>query len=213
MSAGLTRRVQKHPLVLASASPRRRDILQQLGLQFRVIESAVDEPPHRDETPEAYALTLAGWKAQAVADKLAQEPEHAGAFVLGADTIVVVDGLVLGKPRDDANACEMISQLAGRWHEVITAVALRRVPIAGAAELERAIAIHTRVAFRALSPEDVRSYVATGEGRDKAGSYAIQGVGTGIVRAIDGSHSNVIGLPASETLDLLQQAGALENWP
>jgi septum formation protein len=205
------------PLVLASASPRRRDILEQLGLRFRVIESAVDEPAHADEAPAAYARTLACWKAQAVAEKLSANEndriEHAGAFVLGADTIVVVDDLVLGKPTDDAHAREMIGRLAGRWHEVITAVALRRVVGAGVTPVACEIAVHTRVAFRALSPEDIRRYVATGEGRDKAGSYAIQGVGTGIVRAIEGSHSNVIGLPASETLDLLQQAGALESWP
>lgn len=191
-------------LVLASASPRRRDILQQLGLAFRVIESAVDEPPHAGQAAEAYARGLAALKAESVASKLSD-----GAFVLGADTIVVIDDRVLGKPRDDAQACEMVALLAGRWHEVITAVSLRRASAAVASD----IAIRTRVAFRALSSDDVRRYVQTGEGRDKAGAYAIQGMGTGVVRAIDGSHSNVVGLPASETLDLLRAAGAIESWP
>jgi septum formation protein len=198
----------QHKLVLASASPRRRDILQQLGLSFRVIESAVDEPPHAGQEPEAYASGLAALKAEAVAAQLRAAGEER-TFVLGADTIVVIDGRVLGKPRDDADARVMVGTLAGRWHEVITAVSLRAV----SASVRQDVAIHTRVAFRALSPEDVIRYVATGEGRDKAGAYAIQGMGTGVVRAIDGSHSNVVGLPASETLDLLRAAGALSSWP
>ena len=201
--------VQTKPLVLASASPRRRDILEQLGLAFEVIVSAVDEPEREAEAPDAYARGLAARKADAVVARLEAEGGRVGAFVLGADTIVVVDDRVLGKPRNDAHAREMIGMLAGRFHEVITAVALRQV---GGA-LAQDIAIHTRVAFRELSADDVKRYVATGEGRDKAGSYAIQGVGTGVVRAIEGSHSNVVGLPASETLALLTEAGALESWP
>jgi septum formation protein len=201
--------VQPKPLVLASASPRRRDILGQLGLSFEVIESAVDEPEREREAPDAYALGLAGAKADAVAARLTREGRASGAFVLGADTIVVVDERVLGKPRDDAHAREMVGLLAGRFHEVITAVAVRQV----GSSLAKDIAVRTRVAFRAMTADDVARYVATGEGRDKAGSYAIQGVGTGVVRAIDGSHSNVVGLPASETLALLTEVGALESWP
>jgi len=202
--------VQSKPLVLASASPRRRDILGQLGLTFEVIESAVDEPDREpQQAPDAYALGLSAFKAQAVAARLANEARYAGAYVLGADTIVVIDERVLGKPRDDAHAREMVGLLAGRFHEVITAVAVRQV----GSGLAKDIAVRTRVAFRALTADEVARYVATGEGRDKAGSYAIQGVGTGIVRAIDGSHSNVVGLPASETLALLTEVGALESWP
>jgi septum formation protein len=203
---------QQHGLlVLASQSPRRREILQQLGLAFEVIVSAVDEPERERQAPEAYALDLASRKVAAVVDRLSREraATHEGAFVLGADTIVVVDDRVLNKPRDDENAREMIGLLAGRFHEVITAVVLRRVGSA----LSKQIAVRTRVAFRALSDDEARRYVATGEGRDKAGSYAIQGIGTGIVRAIEGSHSNVVGLPASETIALLVEAGALESWP
>ena len=202
--------MQSKPLVLASASPRRRDILGQLGLTFEVIESAVDEPDREpQQAPDAYALGLSAFKAQAVAARLANEARYAGAYVLGADTIVVIDERVLGKPRDDAHAREMVGLLAGRFHEVITAVAVRQV----GSGLAKDIAVRTRVAFRALTADEVARYVATGEGRDKAGSYAIQGVGTGIVRAIDGSHSNVVGLPASETLALLTEVGALESWP
>lgn len=201
--------VKQKPLVLASASPRRRDILGQLGLSFEVIESAVDEPDRERELPEAYARGLAALKAEAVAVRLAAESSRAGSFVLGADTIVVVDDRVLGKPRDDAHAREMVGLLAGRAHEVITAVALRQV----GTSLAKDIAVRTRVKFRALDADEVRRYVETGEGRDKAGSYAIQGVGTGVVAAIEGSHSNVVGLPASETIALLCEAGALESWP
>ena len=139
---------QTKPLVLASASPRRREILQQLGLRFEVIESAVPEPERERELPEAYASGLAALKAEAVAERLARQSAatHDGAFVLGADTIVVVDERVLGKPRDDAHAREMVGMLAGRFHEVITAVALGRWY-----GLAKSIAVHTRVAFRALT--------------------------------------------------------------
>ena len=204
--------VQNKPLVLASASPRRREILGQLGLRFEVVVSAVDEPEREHHVvPQAYARGLATLKAEAVAARLAAVggSPHAGSFVLAADTIVVVDDRVLNKPRDDAHAREMVGLLAGRFHEVITAVVVRQV----GTSLAKDIAVHTRVAFRALSADEIARYVATGEGRDKAGSYAIQGVGTGVVRAIEGSHSNVVGLPASETLALLSDVGALASWP
>src|SRR5262249_32672430 len=131
------------------------------------------------------------------------------AFVLGADTIVVLDREILGKPRDDEDAVRMLCAMQGRTHVVVTAVALRRANH----ELARVIAVHSRVEFRALDEAAVRRYVASGEGRDKAGSYAAQGLGAGLVRAIDGSYSNVVGLPACETLELLHEAGAIGAWP
>lgn len=198
---------QRFDLVLASASPRRRALLTQLGVRFEIIESGVDEPPAGDQDPEAYASTLARLKASAVAQLLGER--GSAAFVLGADTIVVVDGAVLGKPRDDADAVRMLSLLQGRVHQVITAVALLR---AGDA-FERVIAVRSRVAFRSFDQQVARRYVATGEGRDKAGSYAVQGRGSGLVRAIDGSYSNVVGLPACETIELLSEAGVLGDWP
>lgn len=186
--------------VLASASPRRREILETLGLAFEVVPSDVDETPIAGLAPAALATRLAVEKAREVA---AREP----GFVLGADTVVVVDGEVLGKPRDDADAARMIARLAGRAHEVITGVAL-----CSEGGLE-ALAVTTRVWFRALDAARIERYVATGEGRDKAGAYAVQGIGAGLVTRIEGSWSNVVGLPAAETIDLLARAGALGAWP
>jgi septum formation protein len=198
---------QQSELVLASASPRRRDILGQLGLAFRVIESGIDEGSAGPQTPEQYARVTAERKAQAVAEQLASG--GASGFVLGADTIVVIDGGVLGKPQDDADAARMLGLLQGRHHEVITAVHVRAVRGAFA----RTIAVRSSVLFRALDAQTVQRYVASGEGRDKAGSYAVQGLGAGLVRAISGSYSNVVGLPACETLELLIEAGVVGAWP
>lgn len=186
--------------VLASASPRRREILETLGIHVDVVPSGADETPVPGMSPDALARHLAATKAREVAAR------EAG-FVLGADTIVVVDGEMLAKPEDDDDAVRMIGRLAGRAHEVITGVAL--VSATGADELS----VTTRVWFRELSPEVVRRYVATGEGRDKAGAYGIQGIGAGLVSRIEGSWSNVVGLPAAETIELLQRAGALGSWP
>jgi septum formation protein len=138
---------------------------------------------------------------------LAQEGSRA--FVLGADTIVVVDRAIVGKPSDDADAIRMLLLMQGRTHEVITAVALGR---AGDG-LSRTLAVRSRVTFRAFDRAFAGRYVATGEGRDKAGSYAAQGLGAGLLRAIEGSYSNVVGLPACETLELLIEQGAVGAWP
>ncbi|MCB9591836.1 MAG: septum formation inhibitor Maf [Sandaracinaceae bacterium] len=186
--------------VLASASPRRRAILETLGIPFDVVPSDADETVIEGVAPEAFARHLAVLKAREVA---AREE----GFVLGADTIVVVDGEILGKPRDDADAARMIGALSGRAHEVITGVALL-----GPDGVDE-IAVSTRVWFRELDAERVARYVATGEGRDKAGAYAVQGIGSALVTRIDGSWSNVVGLPAAETVDLLERAGALRGWP
>jgi septum formation protein len=199
---------QRLPLVLASASPRRREILAQLGLAFRVEESGVAEPePAEGVAPESHARALAALKAEAVAERVAPDP--ALPFVLGADTLVVVRGRILGKPADDGDAVRMLMVLAGRSHEVITAVALRRADGGHAS----GVSVKTRVAFRAFDVDTARRYVATGEGRDKAGAYAAQGIGAGLVRAVEGSYSNVVGLPAVETIELLSAAGVLERWP
>jgi septum formation protein len=199
--------VQSHELILASASPRRRALLSQLGLAFRVIESRVDEPAHAGQDPAAYAGALAALKAEAVTRDLAAQ--GGGAFVLAADTIVVLDASVLGKPRDDGEAVAMLCRMQDRTHEVITAVALRKV----GGDLERGFHVRSQVAFRAFDADIARRYVASGEGRDKAGSYAVQGLGSGLVRGIAGSYSNVVGLPACETLELLCSVDAVGAWP
>jgi septum formation protein len=199
---------QRAELVLASASPRRRALLSQLGLVFTVIESGVDEPKANGRDPEAYARDLAEQKAHAVTQRLCTEGSRA--FVLGADTIVVIGGEVLGKPEDDADAQRMLMTLSGTRHHVITAVALRW---AGDATFSRTIAVRSGVDFRAFDAATAERYVASGEGRDKAGSYAVQGLGSGLVRGIEGSYSSVVGLPACETLELLMAAGVVGTWP
>lgn len=198
---------QAHALVLASISPRRREILSQLGLVFRVIPSAVEEVRLPDEEPDAFALRMAKAKADDVARKLA--PSEKSTVVLGADTVVVIDGQVLGKPRDQNEARSMLSMLSGRAHRVVTAVALRGVDLEYADET----VVSTSVWFRELAADTVEGYAASGEGLDKAGSYAIQGLGAGVVARIDGSYSNVVGLPATHTITLLERAGVLTKWP
>jgi len=196
-------------LVLASASPRRREILTTLGVAFEVRPSGADETRHEGESARDYARRVASAKAQEIAASCA-----VGTLVLGADTIVVVDGELLGKPGDDragyeAAARGMLRMLAGRWHEVTSGVALAR---AGSGIVE-AVTVTTRVKVRPLTNEMVDRYVATGEGRDKAGGYAIQGIAAGLVSEISGSYSNVVGLPAAETLELLERHGAIASWP
>lgn len=198
---------QRHPLLLGSASPRRKELLEQLGLCFTLRPSHVDEPDPSGEAPEAYARALAERKTSAVIERARGDGEPG--FVLGADTIVVVDGAILNKPRDDADALRMLGLLQGRSHHVITAVCVRGVREPAG----RTIAVRSAVSFRALDERAARAYVASGEGRDKAGSYAIQGLGAAVVRAVEGSYTNVVGLPLAETVDLLLEAGVLGSFP
>ena len=193
------------PLILASGSPRRREILETLRLPFTVRRSDADETRGEGESPLDFVRRAAADKAAEVAAAVTGEPAP---FVLGADTEVVVDGETLGKPADDQQARKMIARLADRWHEVATGMAVVR----GRAVLAVDCVV-TRVRFRALTDREVDGYVASGEGRDKAGAYAVQGLGSGLVVAIEGSYHNVVGLPAVETLELLREAGALEAWP
>jgi len=196
-----------HRLVLASASPRRKRILEQLGIAFDVIPSSVEERREAGESPAGYSARMAALKAREVAVRLGDDSGRP--YVLGADTIVVIDEKVLEKPGSDREARGMLERLNGRTHEVITSVVLRRA----GTDLEEKLAVSTRVRFRPLDAGAIARYVASGEGRDKAGSYAIQGLGAGLVSEIDGSYSNVVGLPAVQTVDLLLRAGALGQWP
>ncbi|MDH5675161.1 MAG: Maf family protein [Myxococcales bacterium] len=198
---------QQSRLILASASPRRREILGQLGLRFEVLPSGAPEDGPGGRDAVSYARGLAELKASSVAVGLAP-----GGYVLGADTVVVIDDRVLEKPTDDSEAVKMLMLLSGRIHRVVTAVSVLPAGQGGAAAA-RTVDVASRVRFRELSRDMAVRYVASGEGRDKAGSYAIQGLGAGLVVAIDGSYSNVVGLPACETLELLMQVGALECWP
>ena len=183
-------------LILASASPRRRELLGRAGLRPTCDPADVDETPLPGEAPRALAVRLAEAKARATA---ARWPD---AWVLGADTVVTIDGASLGKPEDGAEARAMLVTLAGRTHVVVTAVCV--VAPGGAVH---ALACETEVDVRALAARDLDGYVACGEWRGKAGGYAVQGVGAALVTAIRGSYTNVVGLPLAETLALLARAG------
>jgi septum formation protein len=191
-------------LVLGSASPRRKEILEKLGLRFEVVAADIDERRLPGEAAPDYVARLALAKAQAVA-----RTRGGACAVLGADTTVVIDGDVLEKPRDLAESEQMLHKLSGREHHVHTAVALVLCP----AQAVSACLVTTRVRFRALSDATIKAYAASGEGMDKAGSYGIQELGQALVSEIHGSYSNVVGLPAAETVELLLAAGVLRAWP
>ncbi len=181
-------------LVLASGSPRRRDILTALGLAFDVRPPGVDETLRPGEGAAAAARRLAERKAEAVE----AEP---GELVIAGDTIVVLDGELLGKPTGPPDAAAMLGRLAGRSHEVITGLALRH------GTETRSVAALTTVTFRALDPAEITAYVATGEPLDKAGAYGIQGYGSALVERIEGDFFNVMGLPVPALLALLHDTG------
>ncbi|WP_338261374.1 Maf family protein [Corallococcus caeni] len=186
--------------VLASASPRRKDLLAQLGLRFTVAAADIDETPMAGEIARNYVHRLAVEKARTVATR------HPDAWVLAADTTVALGSELLGKPRDAAEAREMLTRLSGQIHEVFTGIA-----VAGRAQASEVV--RTQVTFRALSPEEIAWYADTGEPLDKAGAYAIQGKGGFLVQGIDGSPTNVVGLPLGETLALLGRVGVPLPWP
>jgi septum formation protein len=181
------------PLILASASPRRAEILASLGIPFVVRPADVPEDPIPGETAESAAARLAGEKASRAA---ARDP---GAWVLAADTLVFLEGRTLGKPLDDADARAMLRLLAGREHSVVTAVRLRR-----GADPGHGIAEVSRVRFAPMSEEEIAWYAATGEPRDKAGAYGVQGLGARFIQEIHGSFTNVMGLPARGVYELLR---------
>jgi septum formation protein len=186
------------PLYLASGSPRRRELLTQIGVPYTALNAEIDETPFTDERPHAYVERLARGKAQAGLASLSASPD---ACVLGADTAVVLDGRILGKPIDAADACAMLTALSGREHEVLTAVA-----VANRQGCE-ALVVSSRVRFRVIQPQEIRAYWASGEPRDKAGSYAIQGLAAVFVEGLQGSYSAVVGLPLCETAELLSRFG------
>lgn len=183
-------------LYLASGSPRRRELLTQIGVPFSSLSVPIDENALPEEPPRAYVERLARAKAQAGLAALADPRD---AVVLGADTAVILDGRILGKPLDRDEAVATLSALSGREHRVLTAVAL--------ASTTRVVArvVGTRVRFRRLTRAEIEAYWATGEPRDKAGSYAIQGLAAVFVSQLQGSYSAVVGLPLGETAELLAE--------
>jgi septum formation protein len=182
-------------VILASASPRRRELLALVGIPHDVRPADIDESLHENEAPAVYAERLARAKASAF------PTSDDATITIGSDTIVVIDDRVLGKPRDEAQAAEMLRSLSGRTHTVYTAVAVRRgARIASAVE-------HVAVTFRPLTDEAIASYIATREPMDKAGAYGIQGFGATIVQRIDGDYFAVMGLPLGALVELLEQVG------
>jgi len=186
--------------VLASASPRRRELLASRGLRFEVMPADVPEAPRPGEAPHELVERLAAAKALAVRRRLPERPPR---FVLGADTVVVLDGEVLGKPSGADHAIATLARLVGRTHTVWTGVAV----VAPGAETPLLRSVASRVTLRSAPRDEIAAYVATGEPLDKAGAYALQGEGRRFVIRVEGSESNVIGLPLDEALALLAQAG------
>ena len=181
-------------LVLASSSPRRRELLSQIGVQFEVVVQPVDEAQFPEESPVDYVCRLARAKAAVVNE---QERQGQGRPVLGADTIVVVDSLVLGKPQDRDDAVRMLTLLSGRRHQVMSAVCLMQ---GDRSDLRLSSSV---VGFRPLSATDIQDYWQSGEPTGKAGAYAVQGLGALFINSLEGSYSGVVGLPLYETAELL----------
>jgi nucleoside triphosphate pyrophosphatase len=197
----------KTPLVLGSASPRRRDILQGLGLAIRVAPADIPEHVTAGEAPLSYVTRIVQEKLVAVAARA--ELPFSG--ILVADTIVVIGGDVLGKPVDTADAERLLGRIAGKTHTVYTRYALSLPDAPGVARVARTVA--TEVTLRAASAGELSRYAASGEGLDKAGAYAAQGLGAFLIERIVGSYSNVVGLPACEVVLDLQALGLIEQFP
>ena len=186
-------------IILASASPRRAELLESAGIRFQVVPGHIDETALPNEEPVAHVLRLAVEKAAEVARR------EEGDFFVGADTIVLYDGEIMGKPRDNADAVRMLRKLSGVAHEVITGYAV--VERGGERRVSRAVS--TRVFFKELTAAEIDAYVATGCPLDKAGAYAIQGGAAYMVERIEGSYTNVVGLPLCEVVSALREVGAL----
>jgi septum formation protein len=193
---------KENPLLLASASPRRQRLLEQVGLPFLLLPSNVEESLTGPD-PSASTLILAERKARSSPD----HPERH--WVLGADTIVVLDNTAIGKPRDQQGAMTMLLSLSGKEHKVITGFCL----IDPSARLAHAETVETLVCFKTLTEEEIKAYVATGDPFGKAGGYAIQGIGAFMVEGIRGSYTNVVGLPMCALIKALLAAGALKTFP
>jgi len=187
-------------LVLASSSPRRRQLLRQIGLDFDTVPSEVKEDFIDGESPKDHVVRLAEAKARKVGQM------YPNRWVIGADTVVSIDGMILGKPQTDREASQMLIALSGRDHVVITGVSLWHV---GKGKGET-IAAETLVRIRPLNPEEITWYIGTGEPFGKAGGYAIQGIGAFMVQRIEGSYTNVVGLPLCELLEVLNHLKAVD---
>lgn len=190
-------------IILASNSPRRRELLLSVGIGFDVIPADVDESYLLGERFDEHVTRLSEEKARAIADRFP------GAFVLGSDTIVVIDDTLLGKPGDESEAQAMLSRLSGRTHTVFTGFCL----IAKTTGIKRAGFVSSKVTMKELTSDEIEAYVATGEPMDKAGAYAIQGYSAYMVARVEGSYTTIVGLPLTEVIGLLKEVGAIEFRP
>jgi septum formation protein len=190
-------------LVLASASPRRQELLRNAGILFVARPTDIPETPNKDEAPRAFAERMAREKALAAFDRESKN------FVLGADTIVIVESEILGKPRDNADAARMLRMLSGRTHQVITGVCLLGPELSQNQTFADVRSETTTVSMNTLSNADVQSYILSGEPMDKAGAYAIQGRASRWISRIEGDYFNVVGLPVSLVYRMMQEHGAL----
>jgi septum formation protein len=208
-------------LLLCSASPRRRDLLTGLGLRFEVLAPHIDEARRPGEPLDGLAERLAREKAQAglalfrarAASAPFADPAPPGrALALAADTVVTLDGEELGKPRDRAHARALLARLSGRTHRVTTGVCVVASGFPGAADALTSCAVHTAVRFRALTDDELSWLASTGDGDDKAGGYGVQGLAGAFIDRLEGSFTNVVGLPLTEALALLEAAGLTLPW-
>ena len=186
-------------LILASASPRRQELLQSVGLKFKIIPARVNENYLAGESPRQHVKRLSIDKAIIIAR------QYPDAWVLGADTIVVIDGLILGKPKNKTQAREMLQKLSGNEHKVFTGFTIAQA----AAEVYQTKVIQSAVRFKTISPKEMDWYVSCDEPYDKAGGYAVQGKGTCFIQSIRGSYTNVIGLPLCEVIEALKKLEAI----
>jgi septum formation protein len=187
------------PFILASISPRRQELLSSVGLKFKIIPAHVNEAYLAGESPREHVRRLAQSKAMTIARK------NPSAIVLGADTIVVIDGLILGKPKNKKQAIEMLTRLSDREHQVFTGFTLAQA----GAKVYKTKVIRSAVRFKKISPEEMQWYVNCDEPYDKAGGYAVQGKGASFIKSIRGSYTNVIGLPLCEVMEELKKLKAL----
>jgi len=183
-------------IILASSSPRRKALIEGLGINFYVCPTGIEEDIHEGENPREHALRLARDKARKARDRCHTRNEHdlMGCFFIGADTIVILDGRIMGKPADEEDAERMLRALGGRTHSVITAFSI----IEGSTCEEISEVVESLVTMKELTTDEIKDYVATGEPMDKAGSYAVQGIGSSLVEKVEGSYTNVVGLPIEE---------------
>jgi len=191
---------QRSNLILASKSPRRQNLLEQAGLKFSVIPSSLDEKSMPPSPPESLVRNLAEAKAKEIADA------YPDSWVIGADTIVLIDDTILGKPKSRAQARSMLGRLSGKIHRVLTGYCV----YCKAGKRFFSGCVKTDVCFKTLTPKEIDWYIDSGEPFDKAGSYAIQGIGSFLVQRINGSYTNVVGLPVCEVMDILIKENVVE---